>query len=170
MEENKINVLKAKIKGYVVILKGLSNEVKKLYEPMKIHRDTVEKDVNSENSNYENVKDSLKSLESFSIEMNMMNQDIERYLFKLGTLNTVLTDFGDKVEFEDEESNQIMKLADTYAKDKEAFTYSILDGELIVMNEELHNEMKGAIDGRISDEQAMKKLHDKAKELLNKVQ
>lgn len=170
MEESKLNILKAKIKGYVVILKGLSNEVKKIYEPMKIHRDVVASDVKSDSSSYDSVKDSLKSLESLSIEMNMMNQDIKNYLFKLGILNSVLVDLGETVEFEDEESNQIIKLADIHSKDKETFTYSILDGELIVMNEEMHREMTGAIDNRISDEQAMKKLHEKAKELLSQVQ
>jgi len=170
MEEDKLNILKAKIKGYVVILKGLSNEVKKLYEPMKVHRDVVASDVKSDSSNYDNVKDNLKNLESLSIEMNMMNEDIKNYLFKVGTLNNVLTDFGGTLEFNDEESNQIIKLADIHSKDKEAFTYSILDGELIVMNEEVHKEMTGAIGNRISDEQAMRKLHEKAKELLSQVQ
>ena len=164
MEESKLNILKAKVKGYVTILKGLSEEIKNAYSKGA----KISKNVKLDESDFETSKETIGNLEEASIEISVLSQDVDKYLFKTGILYNVVVEFGDSIEFEDEESNQILKLAETYSKDKEAFTFSMLDGKKIVMNEEMHSDMINNINHVKSDTEVLKHLYEKAQKLMSK--
>lgn len=169
MEENKIiNVLQAKLKGYAIVLKGLGDEVATMYQNMVKYRDILSKDVKGDNPNYKNVKTELNEYDATNIKASMVSNDIESYLIKVGTIKECIEALGGTVnDLEDEDLNKIVKTSELLLKD--VFTYSMVEGQLTVINQESYNELTKSLDERSSSDDVAKQLYKKAQEILQAV-
>lgn len=166
MEENTIiNVLQAKLKGYVIILKGLGDEVASMYNDMIKYRDILSNDIKSDNADYKNVKKELNEYDATNIKASMISNDIESYLIKVGTIKECIETLGYKVnDMEDEDLNKIVETSELLLKD--VFTYSMEEGKLIVVNTESYNEFMKSLNERSSSDDVAKQLYKKAQEIL----
>lgn len=166
MGESKADIIKAKAKGYIKTIKVLSKEVSKITEPAKAKKDAVQAEAMKEEPSFANVKGELVELEVIARKYGSLSIDIERYLFKLGTMLFILEDIGENFEVESEEDKNLVNSALEHATDKNVFMYGNLEEDCIVLNEEYLKDMNSELDMMRSNDEYLKARFEQAKSRL----
>ncbi len=170
MGEVKTNIVKAKIRGYIRTIKVLSKSVAEVTQPLQVKKEAINAEANKEDGSFKNVKSEIVELESISREYGILSTDIERYLFKISAMNSVLQDLGEEFEPDSDEDKGILNSAMEYAVDKNVFMYGNLNDERLVLNEDAFKHMNMEIDKLKTDDNYLEMFFNKAKYILSRNQ
>lgn len=167
MEQGKTDIIRAKIRGYLTTIKALASEINSMQEPLMKEKTAVVNEVKSDNPAYTNVRNNIVELETLARRFGTISMDVEKYLFKIGTLKSVLEYFGETFEKEgetlSEEDQKLLQTANEYSYDKNSFVYGEVDGKIVVLNEEMMSEIEEESKGIRNNEQYLQSYFERAK-------
>lgn len=159
MGENKVELVKARLLGYINVFNGLTNHINVIGNGIKSIEDTMSKTEKFETA-YSN--DILKAY-SLSQDFEILTRDSEKYLLKIATYLDILNDIGEEFTTNDETVQKTVDTAKTYTTDKTAFHFTMIEGKVVPVNEKLHKSIKDVLSQATSVSGAMEKLYETVK-------
>lgn len=159
------DLVESRALGVIKTIKVLSMEMSNYREPISKHKEALNVNFKGDNPSFENVKENISELETYSRKVSMISDDIDKYLLRLGTYLTVLEDVGRTLNVESEEDKGILSYAKDYTKDKNVCIFGELENKMIILDDDHYNAIEQEIVKLKQDDQYLRRYYENAEKI-----